>query len=304
MREPDHNLKFSGHMPAAGTVLIVSIVINALYVAAEAGMGFWTGSLGLLSDAGHNLGDVLSLALALAAVVLASTRPSKRYTYGYRKVSVVISLLNAVILLIMVGAIVVEAAGKFRNPAGVALNGTAISLTAGAGILVNGFTAFLLGKSRSGDINMRAAFLHMLADTAVSVGVVISGLVIRFTGWTLADPIVSLAVAVVIFVTSWRLLAESFRMSIDAVPDNIDIDGIYDTLCSADGVKGVHHVHVWAISTTEVALTAHIVVNDLADSGNLKRLLKERIGAMGVGHSTLEFETVDSVCNESECQTL
>ena len=169
-----------------------------------------------MSDAGHNLGDVFSLLLALIAFKLSATKPNERFTYGYRKGSVLISLLNAIILLVAVGAILLESIHKFANPAPV--DGSAIAWTAAAGIVVNGFTAYLLMRHQKNDINTRGAFLHMAADTLVSVGVVISGIVISLTGWTVIDPIVSIIIAVVILVSTWQLLSESVRMSIDAVP--------------------------------------------------------------------------------------
>lgn len=286
---------------AAASVFILSIVLNVIYVAVESGMGFWTGSLGLISDAGHNLGDVFTLLLALIAFKLASSPSSKRYTYGYRKASVLISLLNAILLLVTVGAIVTEAVRTLTRPGSFVLDGEIISITAGAGILVNGITTWMLSRGNKDDINTRGAFLHMLADTLVSVAVVLSGLVIKYTGFTLIDPILSLVVATVILITAWKLLAESFRMSIDAVPDNIDVDEICRTIASEEGVLGVHHIHIWSISTTEVALTAHIVLEKLDGSESLVCDIKAHLKEKGVQHSTIEVETKSGMCTDIEC---
>ncbi len=280
-------------------IYVLAIVLNSLYVVIEAGIGFHTGSLGLLSDAGHNLSDVFSLLLAMIAFRLSSSRSTRKFTYGFRKSSVLISLLNAIILLVAIGAIVIESIHKFTAPADV--NGEAISWTAGIGIIVNGFTAWLLMRQQRHDINTRGAFLHMAADTLVSAGVVVSGIVISLTGFSVIDPIVSLIIAAVILVSTWKLLAESLRMSIDAVPENIDRDEIEKMMSSESGVSDVHHLHIWAISTTEIALTAHVVIEDVSRMEEIKESLKHRLYDMGIHHSTIEIETGSSHCHEHEC---
>ena len=280
-------------------IYITAIVLNLSYVIIEAGIGFWSNSLGLLSDAGHNLSDVFSLLLAMIAFKLSSTRSTRRFTYGYRKSSVLISLLNAIILLIAIGAIIIESIHKFRYPAEV--NGSAISWTAGIGILVNGFTAWLLMRQQKHDINTRGAFLHMAADTLVSAGVVVSGIVISLTGFSIIDPVVSLIIAAIILVSTWKLLAESLRMSIDAVPEQIDIDAVQKMMSSVPGVTDVHHLHIWPISTTEIALTAHVVIDDLQKMEEVKSAAKHRLHDAGISHSTLEMETRASHCHEHTC---
>ncbi|MBQ9547932.1 MAG: cation transporter [Bacteroidales bacterium] len=297
-----HHHHHHAEVPASmGLVYILSIVLNVLFVAVEAGVGFWSGSLGLLSDAGHNLGDVFSLLLALVAFRLALTHGNSRFTYGYRKASVLISLLNAIILLVAVGAIVIESIHKFSDLPGTVLNARAISWTAGIGILVNGFTTWLLSRGQSHDINARGAFLHMLADTLVSVGVVLSGILIQYTGWVVVDPIVSLVIAVIILVTAWKLLAESFRMSIDAVPSEIDPDEIRDLMAAEPGVLELHHLHIWPISTTQVALTAHLVVEDLSQMQDIVHSLKHKLAEEGIAHCTLETETPGAPCPDHDC---
>lgn len=279
-------------------IYLVSITLNLAFVFVEAGIGLWKGSLGLLSDAGHNLSDVFSLVLALIAFRLASTHSTKRFTYGYRKGSILISLLNAVILLVAVGAILVESFHKLLNPQ--TLDGKAVAWTAGIGILINGLTAFLLMKHQKHDINTRGAFLHMAADTLVSVGVVISGIVIAMTGWTVIDPVIGICIALVILVSTWKLLAESVRMSMDAVPEDIDADAVKQKMESTAGVSSVHHLHIWPISTTETALTAHVVVQPASDPETAVREIKRELRGMGILHATLETETKDHPCADGE----
>lgn len=292
-----HHHHSAGALTSLSHIFIVCIALNLVYVFIEAGVGVYEHSLGLLSDAGHNLGDVFSLLLALIAFHLAKLGNNKRFTYGYKKSTILISLLNAVILLVAVGAIVIESVYKFRHPEPV--DGLAISWTAGAGIVVNGLTTLLLLKNQKTDLNVRGAFLHMLADTLVSVGVVISGIVIAFTGFYLIDPIISLVIAGVILVSTTRLLTESIRLSLDAVPENIKIDEVETLLGSLSHVVDVHHLHVWAISTTEVALTAHIVMDESGDMEQMKIMLKRRLKAAGIAHSTLEMESMHSLCHDS-----
>ena len=282
-------------------VFILSIILNLLFVLVEAGVGIGTGSLGLLSDAGHNLSDVFSLLLALIAFRLATSHATKRFTYGYRKSSVLISLLNAIILLVAVGVILVESVHKLTDISSIELSGSAISWTAGIGILVNGFTAWLLMRQQAHDVNTRGAFLHMLADTLVSVGVVISGIVISLTGWNWIDPVIGILIAIIILISTWKLLAESLRLSIDAVPESIDPDDIVEEMKEVSGVTDVHHLHIWPISTTEVALTAHVVLEDLQAMTDTVPALKKKLKDHGIGHSTLEVETPDSPCEEHDC---
>ena len=281
------------------TIYIVAVALNLAFVIVEAVAGIVGNSIGLLSDAGHNLSDVFSLLLAMIALKLASSHATKRFTYGHRKASVLISLLNAIILLVAVGAIIVESVEKFFNPTEV--NGTLIIWTAAVGIVINGLTAWALSRQQKHDINTRGAFLHMLADTLVSVGVVISGVVIKYTGWTVVDPIIGLVIAVVILVSTWELLSESLRMSTDAVPEGFDVDDISHKIESLDGVLNVHHMHIWAISTTETALTCHIVIPEATMLEEVTDRVKDMLDDLGIHHSTLELETTSSHCHDREC---
>ena len=304
----DHHEHGHGHhhhhahaIEKLSTIYIVAVALNLAFVIVEAVAGFIGNSLGLLSDAGHNLSDVFSLLLAMIALKLASSHATKRFTYGHRKASVLISLLNAIILLVAVGAIIVESVEKFFTPSEV--NGTLIIWTAAVGIVINGVTAWVLSRQQQHDINTRGAFLHMLADTLVSVGVVVSGIVIHYTGWTIVDPIIGLVIAVVILVSTWDLLSESLRMSTDAVPEGFDVDDIHNRIQALDGVLNVHHLHIWAISTTETALTCHIVIPEAAMLEEVTDRVKELLDSIGIHHSTLELETTSSHCHDHDCCT-
>ena len=299
MEHHHHHHHHSAPSQSLNGIFILSIILNSFFVLVEAGVGFWQNSLSLLSDAGHNLRDVFSLLLVLIAFRLAKVQRNERFTYGYRKSTILISLLNAVILLVAVGAIVIESIHKFSKP--VDVNGIAVSWTAGVGILINGATALLLMRGQKNDLNVRGAFLHMAADTLVSVGVVISGIVIHYTGWTIIDPIVSLAIAAVILISTWELLSDSLRLAVDGIPEGIDLQEIEQLLAKEKHVEGTHHIHVWAISTTETALTAHVVVDDLTHWPEVTENLKHTLSEHGISHATLEPETPDSHCHDPEC---
>lgn len=279
-------------------VLWVAIILNLLFVGVEAGVGLWQNSLSLLSDAGHNLSDVFSLALVVVGLHLVKVHSNERYTYGYKKSTILISLANALLLLVAVGVIVAESAHKLREPS--VIDGAVVSWTAGVGILINGLTTLLLMRGQKGDLNIRGAFLHMAADTLVSIGVVISGLVIKHTGWFIIDPIVSLVIAVVILVSTWDLLRDSIRLALDGVPEGIEVDEVAETMRSVDHVSDVHHLHIWAISTTENALTAHVVVDDEQAASAVRKALKEALHEQGIHHATIEIEGENDCCDK-EC---
>lgn len=286
------------HLPdRLGRAFLIGIVLNLVFVAVEFGAGLWLDSVALISDAGHNLSDVVSLVLSLIAFRLTGVKPSSKYTYGYKKSTVLVSLLNACILLVAVGVILVESIRKLHDPQPV--EGGAIAWVAGVGIVVNAFTAWLFVRDKERDLNVKGAYLHMAADALVSVGVVVSGIAIRFTGWYVIDPIVGIAIALIILLSTSRLLLDSLRLSLDGVPAGIDPDRIARRIGEADpAIAGVHHVHIWAISTTENALTAHIVVRTTKGAEALKQRIKRLLAAEGIGHATLEFELQDSPCGE------
>lgn len=285
----------SHRISSLNRAFLIGIALNVSFVAVEFLAGWWYGSMGLLSDAGHNLSDVASLLLAMWAFRLARMRPTVRYTYGYKKSTVLISLLNSLLLLVAVGVIVAESVGRMRHPA--PIQGGAIAWTAGIGVAINGFTAWLFMRDRKRDLNVEGAYLHMAADALVSVGVLVSGLVIARTGWTIVDPIVGLIVAAVIVVSVWSLTRDSLRLSLDGVPAGIDLADLERRMTAIEGVEAVHHIHVWAISTTENALTAHVVLADPCVMARVKSLLKGLLEDAGIAHVTLECETLSEHCS-------
>ena len=292
----DHSHEHVRRLSSLNRAFIAGILLNSVFVAAEFTAGILSNSMGLLSDAGHNLSDVASLLLALLAFRLAQVRPTSRYTYGYRRSTILVSLLNAVILLVAVGAIVVESVRKLLHPEPV--GGEVVLWVAGIGVVVNFATALFFLRDKDRDLNVRGAYLHMAADALVSVGVMVSGAVMMATGWYLIDPLVGLLVAAVIVWSTWGLLRDSLRLSLDGVPAGIDYDEVFRTVASQPGVSGVHHLHVWALSTTENALTAHVAVHDLQRMPQLKEALRARLRELGIDHATLEFESDVQPCGE------
>lgn len=308
--EDTHGHKHGGHLHvhnhASGLdhlnkAFIVGIVLNIVYVVIELVAGIALSSVSLISDAGHNLSDVVSLVLALLAFKLAQVKPSQKYTYGYKKSTVLVSLLNACILLVAVGVILWESVEKLRNPHPV--EGGAIAWVAGVGIVVNAFTAWLFVKDRKKDLNVKGAFMHMAADALVSFGVVVSGIIIGFTGWYFIDPIIGIVIAVVILISTVHLLSDSLRLSLDGVPVGmVSPDDVRRRVMDAEPrVSDIHHIHIWAISTTENALTAHVVIGRAEFEGAVKSSVKHLLEDMGITHSTLEFEYPDGngcVCGD------
>ncbi len=292
--EHSHQHSHAINAESLNKAFIIGIVLNLAFVVIEFAAGFWFDSLALLSDAGHNLSDVVSLVLALLAFRLAKVKANERYTYGYKKSTILVSLLNAVILLVAVGAIVIESIHKLNNPA--VVPGGAIAWVAGVGVLINAFTAFLFMKDKEKDLNVKGAYLHMAADALVSVGVLVAGIVISRTGWYIIDPIIGLIVAVVILISTWDLLHDSLRLTLDGVPASIDSQKVVKAIRALPGVDDVHHIHIWAISTTENALTAHIVLKQPEGMQEVKHLIRHRLEDFGIGHATLEFEVPGEHC--------
>lgn len=276
------------HDPASyDRAFAIGIALNLGFVGVEAGYGFWTNSVALLADAGHNLSDVLGLAVAWGGAALARRQPSKRFTYGLKRSTILAALANALLLLVAVGAIALEAVQRLGEPASVA--GRTVAVVAAIGILVNGATAWLFARGRSGDINVRGAFLHMAADALVSAGVVVAGLAIAATGLGWIDPAVSLVIAAVILWQTWGLLRETVELSLDAVPRGIDYDEVRAALRELPGVTRVHHVHIWSMSTTEPVLTAHLVTAEAGD-GVLRAAQTMLHAQFGIDHATLQVE--------------
>jgi len=284
------------HSPASfGRAFAIGIALNTAFVVIEAGYGIASNSMALLADAGHNLSDVLGLLIAWIAAVLSKRAPSARYTYGLRSSSILAALFNAVFLLIAVGAIGWEAIQRLLNPEPVA--GMTVITVAAIGIAINGVTAWLFASGRKGDLNIRAAYLHMAADAAVSAGVVGAGVVILFTGWQWLDPLVSLAIVGVIVWGTWSLLRDSLSMSLDAVPPGILPDQVQSFLAGLPGVTEVHDLHIWSMSTTETALTAHLVRPQASlDDDFLMATAQELEHRFHVRHATLQIESGARAC--------
>ncbi|KIZ36890.1 MULTISPECIES: cation diffusion facilitator family transporter [Rhodopseudomonas] len=279
------------HAPADfGRAFAIGIVLNTGFVLAEAFYGYASNSMALIADAGHNLSDVLGLLVAWSAAVLSKRPPSARYTYGLRGSSILAALFNAVFLLVAVGAIGWEAILRLLTPEPVA--GTTVIAVASIGIVINGVTAWLFMSGQKGDLNIRGAYLHMVADTAVSAGVVVAGLVILFTGWIWLDAATSLAIAVIIIWGTWGLLRDSMAMSLGAVPREIDPARVRDYLERRPGVTQLHDLHIWPMSTTEVALTCHLVIPSGAPGDDyLMEIAHHLRDEFGIAHATFQVET-------------
>lgn len=285
------------------SALWAGISLNSLFVIIEAGAGFWQGSMALLSDAGHNLFDVASLAMALFAFRLAKVKPNDHYTYGYKKTTVLVALLNAVILLISIGGIGIEAFRRLLQPE--PLQGGVVAIVAGLGIIINGLTAFLFLKEKDKDLNMKGAYLHMAADAIVSLGVVIAGLIIMWTHWYPLDPIISFLIMAVILISTWSLLKDSIRLSLDGVPKEVDMKKVREAALQTRGVLDIHHIHVWAMSTDQNAITAHLVVPsalNVTDTESIKESLRQALKHLHINHSTFEIETQEEICKEKNCE--
>ena len=298
--EPHHHHEHNHQLISLNKAFIIGITLNIAFVIVEFGVGFYYNSLGLLSDAGHNLGDVASLVLAMLAFRLQKVHPNSRYTYGYKKSTILVSLLNAVILLVAVGIIIAESIDKLFHP--VSVDGSAIAWTAGVGVVINALTAWLFMKDKDKDLNVKGAYLHMAADALVAVGVVVSGIIITYTGWSIIDPIIGLGIAVVIIVSTWGLLHDSLRLSLDGVPVGIDAQKIQQIIMEQPGVENCHHLHIWALSTTETALTAHIVIDNITQLEEVKQHIKEALEEAGIHHATLEFEDEKTTCCKECCE--
>jgi cobalt-zinc-cadmium efflux system protein len=268
---------------------MLAIGLNTVFVAIEFGYGILANSTALMADAGHNLSDVLGLVLAWGAAMLTRSAPNDRYTYGLRSSSILAALMNALLLMVACGAIGWEAVHRFSHPAPVA--GMTVSVVAAIGVLVNGISAWLFVAGSKDDLNVRAAYQHMAADAAISLGVVVSGAAIMLTGWTWIDPVVSILIVLLIVAGTWSLLRESLRLVLAAVPANIDAGRIEHFLQGQDGVSGIHDLHIWAMSTTETALTAHLVMPDgYPGDSEIDAIVARLKTDFAIHHCTLQVE--------------
>lgn len=283
------------HAPANyGTAFAIGVTLNLGFVIAEVIYGRLAHSLALVADAGHNLSDVLGLVLAWGAILLSRRRPTKERTYGFRRSSILAALINAAILLISVGAIAWEAIGRLSAPN--AVEGQTVIWVAAVGIIINGATALMFMRGRKSDLNIRGAFMHMAADAVIALGVAIAGVVILYTGWLWLDPVASLVIVALIVYGTWGLLRDSVNLALDAVPEGIDVDAINQYLASLPTCVEVHDVHIWGMSTTEAALTAHLVMTQsVCDDAMLARTAKELHEKFGIEHTTLQVEFGDPI---------
>jgi cobalt-zinc-cadmium efflux system protein len=272
----------------------IGIALNLGFVIVEFVTGFYTNSLALLSDAGHNLSDVATLALSLFAFMVSKRKATSRYTYGFHRGTILASLANAVILLIAVGSIGWEAIQRFMQP--VPTQGQVISLVAGIGIVINAASAFLFFRDKDHDLNAKGAYLHLALDALVSLGVVVSGLFIVYTGAVWIDPLISLVIMAVVIYSTWGLLTESLRLSLDAVPAGIDVTKVKARILEMQGIRDVQHIHIWAMGTARNAMTAHLLMDEGLDNAaveNIKERLKHELGHLNIHHITLETGSLE-----------
>jgi cobalt-zinc-cadmium efflux system protein len=289
-----HHYEPHGHAhPNYGRAFAIGIGLNLAYVAGEAVAGIISGSLALLADSGHNLGDVLGLSLSWGAAVLSRRSPSGRFTYGLRSSSILAALANAIILLVVTGGIAWEAMWRIRHP--VAVASVIVIWVAAAGILVNGGTALLFASGRPRDLNVKSALLHMAADTLVTTGVVAAGVAIWLTGWQWLDPAVSLVVSAVIVLGTWSLMKSAIGLALDAVPEGVDAAAVRAHLLGLPGVAALHDLHIWGMSTTETALTCHLVM-PVGHPGDtvLNGMAQQLHHRFGIHHATIQIELADT----------
>lgn len=288
------------HAPADfGRAFLIGIILNTVFVVVEAVFGFMSGSMALVADAGHNLSDVLSLIIAWAAAVAAKKPPSARFTYGLKSSTILAALANAMLLLVAIGAILFETVQRLLDPAPV--EGWTMIVVAGIGIVINTATALLFLRGRKDDLNIRGAFLHMAADALVSVGVVVAGAVILLTGALWVDPVTSLAIVAVIAWGTWGLAKNSLKMGLLAVPEGVDEGAVRGYLSGLEGVTAVHDLHIWPMSTTETALTAHLVMpGGHRGDALLREIAHELEHHHGIGHVTVQIEQARENC-EAGC---
>ncbi len=282
----------------------LGVGLNLLFVIIEAGYGFMAGSMALIADAGHNLSDVLSLLLAWGGSVLANKQATEYHTYGFRKATVMASLASAILLLIALGGIAWESVQRLLQPQ--IVDSKVVIIVATIGVIINIATALLFVAGQKHDLNIRAAFLHMVADAAVSVGVVVAGVILLFQPWLWLDPVLSLVIVVVILVGTWHLLQDSINLALDAIPKDIDIQEIKKYFTNLDNVSGFHDLHIWALSTTEIALTVHLVVDYYEIDNQLLQKIEQRLHQdFNISHITIQVETQssDSYCrlNHERC---
>ncbi len=300
----DHHHHAPPTLTSVNTAFKIGIALNFVFVIVEASVGFYISSLSLISDAAHNLADVGTLALSLLAFRLLKVKSNDQYTYGYRKTSILVSLFNSVVLLVSIGGIAFEAIHKSLIPNPDPLPGTTIAIVAGIGIVINGMSALLFFREKDKDINVKSAYLHLLSDALVSAGIVVGGIIMYHTQWFWIDNALSIIIAGVILISTWKLLKESLRLSLDGVPENIHLDDIKTIVLKIEGVNDLHHIHVWAISSTENAMTAHLVLKSAVTNDQeqqIKHNLRHELEHKNIQHITLETERENEMCEAKVC---
>jgi len=284
-----HNHSHSDKYKNYNKSFVLGISLNVIYIIIEVIYGIIVNSLALIADAGHNLSDVLGLLLAWGASYLVTKKPTRKYTYGFKKSTVLAAFLNALILLVAIGGIIWEAINRFGKP--LSINGNIVIIVAGIGVLINGITAFLFFSGRKNDLNIRGAFLHMAADTGISFGVVLVGFVLTFTKYYWLDPAISILIGILIFLSTWELLKDSVNLALDAVPENIKTEEVENYFYQNTSIKDFHDLHIWAMSTTETALTVHVVVEGNYERNKIINKISEDLhNKFGIVHTTIQIE--------------
>ena len=281
----------SGIHDAYGRAFLIGICLNVTFVIAEVVAGVLYNSIALLTDAGHNISDVAGLLISLLAFRFAKRKATQKFTYGFKKTTILAAFINAVILLIAIGVLGYESINRLRSPATV--QGNVIAWVAALGIIINSVSAYLFFKNRKKDLNVKSAYLHLLSDALVSLGVVISGIVIMYTKWYWLDPVIGLAIMLVILISTWTLLRDSFKMAVDAVPSGIDVQIIRNTILKMQNVTAIDHIHVWPLSTSENALTAHVSLSkesSFEEKIKIVQEIKHRLEHLKIHHSTIEMD--------------
>lgn len=293
----EHNHSHS-HDMNLGNAFKIGISINIVFIIVEAVYGFLSNSMALVADAGHNLSDVLALVFSWIAVILSQRKPTLKFTYGFRRSTILIALLNTILLLAAVAFIVWETIQRLGKP--LEINSNSVITVAAIGIAVNGFTAWLFMKGKKHDLNIRSAFVHFIADALVSLGVVVAGIIMAFTGIVWVDSLVSFAIIAVILYSSYHLLIDSVNLALDAVPENVNIEAVRDYLKSLPEVSDIHDLHIWALSTTDAALTVHLATNVQTDIAFITNIQGQLHQQFDIEHATIQVEFGNS---ELECDT-
>jgi cobalt-zinc-cadmium efflux system protein len=297
-----HSGHSHSHLPenpdSYNRAFVLGICLNLIFIITEIIAGLVYNSIALLTDAGHNISDVAGLLLALLAFRFAKKKATQTFTYGYKKTTILAAFINAVILLVAIGVLGYESISRLSNPA--AVQGNIIAWVAALGIIVNSVSAWLFFKGREKDLNVKSAYLHLLTDALVSFGVVVSGIIISYTNWYWIDPLIGLIIMLIILVSTWTLLRDSFKMAVDAVPSGLDIQHIRETILKMENVKDMVHIHVWPLSTTENALTAHVLLNEqlsFDEKIKLVQKIKHELEHLNIHHSTIEMDEAEKPIN-------